>query len=122
MNRFRDTGCCGFHFQDKGPNLFGLLTLSVPLMLLSGVVFSLAFLVNAVTGRLAKTRDFFRLIAGANVRLINKTPLYPKLRCWISSRIFPVSPRLAGLVYKSFNSALLLAVWVMIVASFVLMI
>ena len=120
MNSFRDTGCCGFHFQEKGPNVFGLMTLSVPLLLLGGIVFPASALITALTGRFAKVRDAAVVIIKANVRLINKTPLLPKLRCSLSARFFPVSPRMAGLVYKSFNVVLLFAAWGIIIISVIL--
>ncbi len=110
-----DTGCCGFSGMNKGPNLFGLLTLSVPMLLTGLAVYPVLFVSGTIIPAAARWRDQVRVIVRANFNLIHRKTFFPLFRCKIAGTVFRFSPRLSGLLYRSFNLAAFLLIWLCVV-------
>ena len=106
-----DTGCCGFSGIQKGPNLFGLLTLSVPMLVVCLAVYPLMFVLGAFNPAAARRRDQVRIIIRANFNLIHQKTFFPLFRCKMAGTVFRFSPRLSGWLYRSFNLAAFLLIW-----------
>lgn len=106
-----DTGCCGYDFGEKRPNLFGLITFSAPMIILGGVAFSILLIASLVIPSLKKGKDRIFIVIKANLYLVHAASFHPKLRCKLAGRIFPYLPRLSGMVYRNFNLTLLVLAW-----------
>jgi len=110
-----DTGCCGYHYREKSPNLFGLLTLSMPMIILGCVVFLILFAISSMMPGLKRTNKKILIIIKANLHLIHGASFYPRLRCSLAGGMFSHSPRISGAVYRNFNLSLLVLLWIIII-------
>jgi len=115
-----DTGCCGYNFKERGPNFFGLVTFSVPLIALGGIIFVMLLPLSWINRSLLKKREQIFIIIKANLYLIHTTPLYPKIRCKIAGRIFSRFPMFSGMIYRNFNFAIMISLWVGVIFPIVL--
>ena len=109
-----DTGCCGFTQGQKGPNLFGLLTLSVPMLVVGLMVYPVLWLTGAVAPPAARWRDQAKVIIRANFNLIHQKAFFPLFRSKMAGSVFRVSPRLSGLLYRSFNLTAFVLIWLVV--------
>lgn len=109
-----ETGCCGFSGGQKGPNLFGLLTLSVPMLAAALLVYPLLLVAGAVLPAAARRREQVKVIIRANMNLIHRKTFFPLFRCKIAGSVFRFSPRLSGLLYRSFNLTAFLLIWLVV--------
>ncbi|MGE0268516.1 MAG: hypothetical protein AB7S78_08695 [Candidatus Omnitrophota bacterium] len=110
-----ETGCCGYSMEDKGPNLFGLLTLSVPMLVASAVVLPFFYLFSFVVPTARRTKNFLMVVIRANLNLIHKKPFIPLYRCKIAGRFFSVSPKFSGMIYRNFNLTIFLMIWISVI-------
>ena len=117
-----NTGCCGSGFRKEGVTLWGLATLSLPLALFSACILPLFFLLGLVNSRMRRLKEMLLIIIRANLALIHSTPLSPKARCVVSGKIFSISPKISGAIYRSFNFSLLFFLWVSFITVFYLVI
>tara|TARA_Y100000031_G_C8129855_1_gene342357 strand:- start:253 stop:630 length:378 start_codon:yes stop_codon:yes gene_type:complete len=112
---FGETGCCGADFNTERTTVFGLMTLSVPLLALGCLALILVApgcLVSAGVRRLAGR---IIVINSANWKLIQSSPLIPRLRCSLAGIFFGFSPRFSGFIYRWFNLAVLMSLWSVII-------
>ncbi len=117
-----ETGCCGADFNTDRTTFLGLLTLAVPLLAVSSIVLLLLLpmYVFGAKGRTLVSR--LTVIPKSILTLIQGNPLAPRLRCKLSGAFFSASPRFSGFVYRYFNLAFLLIIWlsfVLIAASII---
>lgn len=106
-----DTGCCGFAGVNKGPNLFGLLTLSVPMLVVSFLIYPVLWISGAIVPTIRKWRQQVAIIIRANYNLIHQKTFFPLFRCKIAGSMFRFSPRLSGLIYRTFNLTAFILIW-----------
>ena len=117
-----ETGCCGYNFKEKAPNFFGLVTFSIP-MIIMGCVFVMIILpVSLIYRPLNKISRQLYIIIKANLYLIHTAQFYPKTRCKLAGRIFCLFPRFSGMIYKNFNFAVMILLWVGVIFPIVLII
>ena len=109
-----DTGCCGFSGMSKGPNVFGLMTLSVPMLVAVAAVYPIILLLATVIPGMRTLRHQMRIIIRANYNLIHQKAFFPLFRCKVAGSVFGVSPRLSGFLYRSFNLTIFLLIWICI--------
>jgi len=107
-----ETGCCGYSMEDKGPNLFGLLTLAVPMLLLAVVALPFLYTIGLVVPAVKRTNHLLLVIIRANLSLIHKKQFLPLYRCRLAGKLFTVSPQFSGIIYKNFNLTILLMIWI----------
>lgn len=107
-----DTGCCGYHFKENEPNLTGLITLSMPMIVCGSLILAILIPASAVIKPLKKTSKMIRLIVCINFRLIHATQIFPKIRCKVAGILLPYFARISGIVYKNFNFLCLLLLWI----------
>lgn len=107
-----ETGCCGYSMEDKGPNLFGLLTLAVPMLLLAVVVLPFLYIIGLVIPAVKRISHLVLVIIRANLSLIHKKQFLPLYRCRLAGKLFTVSPQFSGIIYKNFNLTILLMIWI----------
>lgn len=110
-----ETGCCGYSMEDKGPNLFGLLTLSVPMLIVATMTWPIFYGLSLVVPKARRIRDFIQVVIRANLNLIHKKPFIPLYRCKIAGRFFSVSPKLSGMIYRNFNLTIFLMIWISVI-------
>ncbi len=106
-----ETGCCGADFNTDRTTFLGLLTLAVPLLVVSSVVLLLLLPVYVFGLRGRKLVSRLAVIPKAILTLTQGNPLVPRLRCKLAGELFSVSPRFSGFVYRYFNLAFLLFIW-----------
>lgn len=109
------TGCCGGDLRRNEISLFGLLSLSLPLVFLSGALLVLSFPFFPVP-IVKKTHQKLRIVLRANLTLIHQQALVPKFRSYMAACLFRISPRLSGWVYRSFNFCLLSAIYIVVLS------
>lgn len=102
-----ETGCCGADFRYERVSLTGLLTFSVPVVLIAAP----AALLAAVLPAGSRPRRFARVMLNANLELIHQAALAPSLRCALAGLLYGISPRLSGAAYRSFNLFILFLPW-----------
>lgn len=110
-----DTGCCGAHFRKDAATFLGLMTFSMPLIVLCGIVFPIFFVLGKIWAPAQKIQKQIIAILKANLRLIHAVPLHPKARCISAGRIFSCSSRFSGAVYRCFNIGILVLAWLGII-------
>lgn len=106
-----DTGCCGFNGQDQGPNLVGILTFSMPMMVLGVLMYPVVFILGVFHRRMRQIKSQLGVIIRANLRLIHKKKFFPMFRCTVAGKLFKLSPWLSGIVYRSFNLTIFVMIW-----------
>lgn len=106
-----ETGCCGYHFRENEPNLFGLTTLSVPLIVLNILALVIIYPLSLIAPALRHLRQTLALIVRINARLIHQASLFPNARCRIAGYALPYSPPVSGAIYRNFNLITLLLLW-----------
>lgn len=99
-----DKRCCGFDTGADKPTLLGLMTVAFPLWL------SAAAAAKIIAPACRNKADTIGRAAGAALRVMN-AGMDGQRRMAASKFIYPRAPKLAGLVYKYFNPALLGAFW-----------
>lgn len=109
-----DTGCCGFSGMSKGPNLIGLLTLSVPMLVMGFMAYPLLLMLGLALPAARRVRDQVKVIIRANFNLIHRKPFFPVWRCKLAGTLFRVSPRISGWMYRSFNLTAFLLIWLVL--------
>ncbi len=114
----RDTGCCGAHFRKDVATFLGLMTFSMPLIVLCGMAVPIFFVMGKIHPPVQKIQKQILAILKANLRLIYAVPLHPKARCISAGRIFSCSPRFSGAVYRCFNIGILILAWLAIILCF----
>lgn len=115
-----DTGCCGSNFRENSASILGLMTLSLPAIILSLFlipILSLGGILNSNAKRL-KLKVF--VILKANLNLIHSAPLIAKTRCILAGKAFSYSPKFSGIIYRYFNLSLLILLWSGVISFFYL--
>lgn len=107
-----ETGCCGFSMEEKGPNLFGLLTLAVPMLLAAVVAWPFLYIISGIAPATKRIKHLAQVIIRANLNLIHKKQFLPLYRCKLAGTMFGVSPQFSGIIYKNFNLTILLMIWI----------
>lgn len=107
-----DTGCCGFNTHEKGPTVVGILTLSLPMLILCVAVYPFLFILGAIVSPVRRWREQVGVIIRANLRLIHQTKFVPLYRCRIAGGLFKFSPRASGWVYRHFNLTVFSVMWI----------
>ena len=115
-----ETGCCGFHFQEKGPNMLGLMTLSYPLMLAGALTVPGFMVLSRINPAFKRMEKIVLVIIKANAQLIRSAAIYPKVRCSISAKIYAWSPKLSGAFYRHYNALVLSLLWLFIFSLIIL--
>lgn len=115
-----DTGCCGSNFRENSASILGLMTLSLPVIILSLLLISILSVVGVLSSNIRRLKFKISVILKANLNLIHLAPLTSKARCVFAGKIFSSSPRFSGIIYRYFNIALLLLLWFGVVFSFYL--
>lgn len=110
---FGDSGCCGFQLKKGEPTLLGAVTLSFPIIILGSILTVILTPFCMMSRNISKIRKQILLILQANVRLINNVSLCSKLRCMLAGKIFRHSPKLSGIIYKNFNSVILITIFLL---------
>jgi len=95
--------CCGGGMQDRGVTLFGLLTLSLPLIGVLSLLAPLTWVLARASRPLARAHGVLTTVIAANLRLIREAQVAPMLKCRLSGRVMPYSPWLAGWMFRQFN-------------------
>ncbi|KKU13893.1 MAG: hypothetical protein UX17_C0006G0007 [Parcubacteria group bacterium GW2011_GWC2_45_7] len=111
----QDTGCCGAHFRKDIATFFGLMTFSMPVIVLCGIALPILFVMGKIHPPARKIQKQIFAILKANLRLIYAVPLHPKARCISAGRMFPYSSRFSGAVYRCFNFGILILAWLGII-------
>jgi len=106
-----DTGCCGYNFKEKGPNFFGLVTFSIPVIISGCAMLVFLFPLGLIYRGLHKLKEQVLIIIKANLYLIHTRPFYPKIRCKLAGKIFPQFPKFSGIIYRNFNFAVMILLW-----------
>ena len=106
-----ETGCCGYHFKENEPNLVGLITLSMPMIIIGNLLLFILIPLSKIIKPLKKICELIKLIVRINLRLIHMTPIVPKIRCKVAGYLLPHFARISGVAYKNFNFLLLLFLW-----------
>lgn len=107
-----DNKCCGFHFGKDKVTIFGLLTMSLPLIFLCSVLNIMLYVISKIFHPVEKARDLVVAVQDANLRLIGKTNLASKFRCRLAGKLFLHSPKWAGIIYRNFNISFLVLFWI----------
>lgn len=113
-----DTGCCGAHFKEDTNTILGLATFSLPIVLLCSILIPGLTLIGGLSPRIKKIREVVVIVITANLDLIRRAPLAPRLRCAAASKIFSFSPELSGIIYRCFNISTLILLWTGLILSF----
>lgn len=111
----RDTGCCGAHFRKDVATFLGLMTFSMPVIVLCGITLPMFFVMGKIHPSVQRIQKQTLAILKANLRLIYTVPLHPRARCISAGRIFPYSSRFSGVVYRCFNIGILVLAWLAII-------
>ncbi len=107
-----DTGCCGFNLSQEKTTLLGLMTLSMPLVVIGCIILPLFILSGRLSAGLNKIKKVITVLIKANFYLIYKAALLPKTRCSLAGKFFSYSPRVSGAIYRYFNIAVLTVLWI----------
>ena len=104
--------CCKFRVNPNRAPLFGVLIVSAGLGFFGGGLFFLLVILSRCSKGLRGLRARIGLLLKANNQVVNDNFLSPRYRCWISGKLFHLSPPLAGMIFKHFNLSVLLLCWV----------
>ncbi|MBK24122.1 MAG: hypothetical protein CME70_08995 [Halobacteriovorax sp.] len=104
--------CCGSNFETEQVSILGLLTLSVPLTLICILLWIPTFTLGFI-GPIKSLNSNLKTIINANLLLIEKQDILPRLRCNFSVWANPISPSLSRTVYDKFNIISLVLCWVL---------
>lgn len=96
--------CCGSNFETEQVSIVGLLTLSVPLTIICSILYIPFFPIKGMRKNLGT-------IVKANLTLIEKQDILPRIRCEVSVLGNKVSPNLSRVLYDQFNIASLVLCW-----------
>ncbi len=107
-----DTGCCGFNTHEKGPTVVGVLTLSLPMLIVCVLVYPVLWLVGVLVSPVRRLCEQVGVIIRANTRLIHQTKFIPLYRCRLAGGLFKLSPRVSGWVYRHFNLTVFSVMWI----------
>lgn len=102
--------CCGAEFEKDHISFIGLLTLSLPLLVICSII-KVLFLI------IFKKNRSIELLINANFKLIKQKNILTRSKCQLSSFVFKLSPRLSGLIFKYFNLTFLLIIWLIAILS-----
>lgn len=102
--------CCGAEFEKKHISLIGLLSLSLPLLLICLVLkillLPLSFFLEM---------RIVNLLITANFKLIKQKNILSRYKCQLASSLFIISPRFSGFIFKYFNLSVLLLIWILFI-------
>ncbi len=115
-----DTGCCGAHFRKDVATFLGLMTFSIPAIILCAIALPIFWVMGGLYPSIQKIKGQILVILRANLRLIYAVPLYPRARCDWAGKVFSCSSMLSGAVYRLFNAAILICAWAGIIFCFYL--
>ncbi len=103
--------CCGSNFETEQVSILGLLTLSVPLTVVCIFLWVPTFILSFI-GFFKNINSNLKTIIKANLLLIEKQDILPRLRCNFSVWANPISPSLSRTVYDKFNIISLVLCWI----------
>ncbi len=106
--------CCGSDFETDEVSKIGLFTLSIPLIFILWILILFSFLLSFIKP-IRKLKKNLRIIYKANISLIEKQSLLPRLRCDLTALLAKISNSLAQFVYNKFNQIALMGVWVLLI-------
>jgi len=103
--------CCGSNFETEQVSILGLLTLSVPLTVICIVLWIPTYALSFISFFKSINANV-RTIIKANLLLIEKQDILPRLRCNFSVWANPISPSLSRTLYDKFNIISLALCWI----------
>ena len=102
--------CCGSNFETEKVSFTGLLTLSIPLTVICVLLIPIFFLLNFLTPFKQIKKNLITIVK-ANILLIEKQDLLPRVRCDVSVWTNKLSPVFSRSLYNQFNLMTLCICW-----------
>ena len=106
--------CCGSNFETNDISTLGLLTLSVPMIVIGTALNSILYIFS-YSSYVKKIRSSVTIIISANIKLIEKKDINPRLRCNFSNVTSTISVTVSRFLYRHFNFILLSLPWIVII-------
>jgi hypothetical protein len=105
--------CCGSNFETNSVSFVGLLTLSMPMILLSILMLPIILFISLLPP-FTKLKNQILIIIKANSSLIEKQTFFQNSRCNITAFLSKISITLSNKTYYYFNHIVLLTIWIFI--------
>lgn len=115
----QSTGCCGTDFKREEISILGVATLALPLFFIGLVAVVVLWLPAKLVSALSRPYRMAVALCRANLEVIGKATLLPRLKCSLSSSAYSLSPRASGLVFRGFNLGVLVLCWSVLVGLWV---
>lgn len=112
--------CCNYTYPSDKPTFYGLLTLSVPLLYVSAVLYVLLLPFYVVKLVKPNTLLSIKRIIALSVKLVNETPLLPGPKRIICSYLKILPETFTNLVQRYFNLFILTFLWLLITGFLIL--
>ncbi len=100
-----DTGCCGTNLRTNKISYIGYLTFAFPSLVVLSIIYPALFLGPR------SLRVKVRVIITGLFNVSKKMVVFPKLKLGISTSLYPLSPSLSGLAFKTFNLFTVFLCW-----------
>ncbi|MAF77303.1 MAG: hypothetical protein CME60_04020 [Halobacteriovoraceae bacterium] len=100
-----DTGCCGTNLRNDRISFWGYFTLAFPALIVLSVMYPLSFLIGS------ERRGKWKTIVVSLYEMSKRIILVPKLKLFISTKIYLISPVLSGFTFKLFNLFWMMSMW-----------
>ena len=104
----RESECCGASFENNDISILGLLLISIPYTFFYTLLFPLIFFL--------RKNNPISIIFRANLTLIKNINILPNLKCKLSAKAYPLSPKLSGITFKYFNLSVLYTIWMIAIS------
>lgn len=111
--------CCGSDFERKDISFIGMMTFSIPLMILILGALPFLFLIKKLKS-VSNLTNSLVIILRANKKLIENQNLMQGLRCSVTATTAKLSSSMSMLIYSYFNLVLLLCLWLLLLGGFYL--
>ncbi len=111
----RDNGCCGASFGEHEVTAIGLMTLSMPLLIIFLPLLIFLKCISFVAPAVGRWERWTRTVIKANVHLIRTASFFSKERCYISGKLFPFSSSISGFTYRYFNFFILMLFYALVI-------
>lgn len=107
-----ETGCCGTNLETNHVSFLGLLTFSIPLLILTLPLLTLSSLFN----QKSHLYNIIKTLFQSNLKLIETKKILSPTKCKLAGKSMHLSPRLSGYIFKYFNLAILFFCWLLFFA------
>ena len=104
-----ETGCCGTNFETNHVSFLGLLTFSIPLLILTLPLLTLSSIFN----QKSHLRNILKTLFQSNLKLIETKKIFSPLKCKLAGQILRFSPKISGYVFRYFNLTILFFCWIL---------